>query len=93
MANPSIEQLIAAQGFPNGGMMRVPSDEEKREVLKVQGMQVRTQAASMASAMLQHRQTSVSVWSKWAKHIEAYIRGEVPVGDAATPVLPRSQAG
>lgn len=92
MTNLTIDQLIAAQGMPPQGMVRIPSDAERMEILRIQGMQVRTQAASMASAMLQHRQTSVAVWTKWAKAIEAYIQGGGDRGNPSASVLPRAQA-
>jgi hypothetical protein len=53
-------------------------------------MQVRTQAASLACAMLQHRQTSPATWTKWAEHITAYILEGAPSGDVAPSVLPRA---
>lgn len=89
MPNLTMEQLVAMGGMPPQGMVRLPSEDEKRELLKVQGMQVRTQAASMASAMLQHRQTTPTVWLKWAKHIEAYITEGADGGDTPSPVLSR----
>jgi hypothetical protein len=73
--NPNdLASRIAAYGFPGQGQVRIPSEAEKAEVAKVQGMQVRTQAANMATHLLAARQTSQQVWSKWAIHIETYIK-------------------
>ena len=84
---------MMGQGFPGGQVRRVPSEEERREVERINGMQVRTQAASLACAMLQHRQTSTAVWGRWAREIERYITEGRISGDPAPSVLPRAQAG
>ena len=90
MRNPTVQELIAAQGMPAGGMVRIPSEDEKREIARVQGMQVRTNAASMACSMLQHRQTSPATWARWAATIERYIMEGAGSDDAAPPILSRA---
>ena len=78
MDNGAVQRLIAAQGLAPAQMTRMPTEAERAEVMRVQMMQVRTQAANLASVLLQHRQTSLAVWDKWAVHIETYIMGDNP---------------
>jgi len=83
--NPNdLRALIASQGLAPGGQVRIPSEAEREQVARVQGMQVRTEAARMATALLAQRQTSQTVWDKWTAHIEHYI--QEGHGAGATPV-------
>lgn len=79
-------------GFPPGmvpaGVMRVPSQEERDEVKRVQGLQVRTAAAQMATTILANERPGAAEWTALAKVIEEYIWGHDFAGDAAAPVLP-----
>jgi hypothetical protein len=68
--------------------MRVPSPAEKAEVERVRDMQVRRDAAGMATTLLAQRQTSQSVWGKWVRYIEAYILTGELSGDPVAPVQP-----
>lgn len=67
-------------GFPPGmvpaGVMRVPSQEERDEVKRVQGLQVRTAAAQVATTVLANERLEATEWTALAKVIEAYIWGE-----------------
>jgi len=52
MPNPMMDALRAAAAQPQGGIVRVPSQTEIDEVHRVQGLQVRTNAAQMATNLL-----------------------------------------
>lgn len=78
---------MAVFGNPMSGQVRIPSEYEKSEVARVQGMQVRTQAAALATQLLAQRQTSATTWDKWAYHIETYIKDGY--GADFAPLRPR----
>jgi hypothetical protein len=87
--NPrELAAYMASQGLTPGQQVRIPSETEKAEMVKVRNMQVRTQAAALVCQLLAQRQTSQNVWDRWAEHIETYIL-EGRSGDTA-PVRPRS---
>lgn len=74
---------------PNGLQVTqqpILSPDQRAELARVQGMQVRTQAAQIAGMVLQHQKTSEARWAKFARVIEAYIRGELPADSPATPL-------
>jgi hypothetical protein len=78
--------------MPNGAgqvmQRKIVTQEERDQMLQVQAMQVRTNAANLASQMLQHRQTSLANWTKWAEHIAKYIWEGVSADGPAAPVRP-----
>jgi len=88
MPNPNFPHQLAGNGMPAGLIRHVPSQAEREEVYKVQVMQVRTQAAGLATAMLANKGRTRETWDMWAEHIEHYIWQGVDHGDAAAPVLP-----
>ena len=74
---PMMDALAAARLGPSG-MVRIPSSAEQEEVKRVQGMQVRTNAANLASMLLQGKDFTPPGWTELAKVIELYIWGEAP---------------
>jgi hypothetical protein len=54
--------------------MRLPSESEKREVERVHGLNIRTNAANLATALVKERGNSMSDWLAAARVIENYIR-------------------
>ena len=71
---------------------QIMTAEAKAEIMRVQDMQVRTQAANLASLVLQHQKTSEARWVKFARVIEAYIRGELPADGPVTPLRAGAEA-
>jgi len=77
MTNPNLMQALAAAQAQQTGIVRVPSQAERDEVAKVQGVQVRTNAAGFATQLFAGKAPSPQTWSSIAKVIELYIWGEV----------------
>ncbi len=77
MANPNLMESLARAQAAQSGMVRIPSQAERDEVVKVQGMQVRTNAANFATQLFAGKAPSPQTWSSIAKVIELYIWGEV----------------
>ena len=75
MTNPDIRQLQAAAMA--GGLRQVPivTEEQRREVAKVQGMQVRTQAAMLATELCKGKALDATDWLEWADTVERFITG------------------
>lgn len=72
--NPEhLRAIMAGANAPGNGVMRVPSEAERAEARRVLELQVRAQAASLATQLLAQRQTSLAVWDKWVGHIQFYI--------------------
>lgn len=72
-ANPNLAALLGAgqlQAHP------VPTQAQVEEVRRVQGLQIRTNAANMATNLLQGTSPTMSEWTMWARGIEAYIVDE-----------------
>jgi hypothetical protein len=86
MNDPALQRLIAAQGMAPANMHRVATDQERQAAAHQLAMNVRTNAANMATQLLCRRQTSPATWSKWAEHIATYIWQGVDHGDSAPPV-------
>ena len=80
--------------IPNGqGQVvqhQIVTQAQRDEIDRVQGMQVRTQAANIAAAMFHTNRPMPSTWLKWVQMIEGYIRGEVPADRPAPPVRTRA---
>jgi hypothetical protein len=78
-----------------GQIARVPimTQAQKDELARVNGLQIRTNAANLAAVVLQNQRTSEARFVKFARHIELYIRGELPANGAATPVRSGAEAG
>ena len=76
--------------IPNGGGQVVQhpilTPAQRDEIERVQGMQVRTQAAIIAGNMFRTNRPLPSTWLKWAQMIEGYIKGEVTADSPAPPV-------
>ena len=76
--------------IPNGGGQVVQhpilTPAQRDEIERVQGMQVRTEAAKIAAAMFRTNRPMPSTWLRWAQMIEGYIRGEVTADRPAPPV-------
>lgn len=80
---------------PNGlqvSQQPILTPDQRAELARVQGMQVRTNAAQMASMVLQHQKTSEARWVKFARVIEAYIRGDIPADSPVTPLRAGAEA-
>ena len=77
---------------PNGqvGTLHIPSQAQREEALRVQGMQVRTNAANMATQMLSGRGSSQHTWASWAVLLEGYIRDGFDADHPAPPVRTRA---
>lgn len=82
-------------GNGQGQMVQMPimTPAQRDELERVQGMQIRTQAANMASLVLQHQHTSEARWVKFATAIEAFIRGEKVADAVAAPLRARPKTG
>jgi hypothetical protein len=59
---------------------------DRVEAQRVQAMQVRTNAANIASVLLQHRQTSPKVWLARAQMIEQFILGHSAGNDPLSSI-------
>ncbi len=77
-----------------GQMGRIPilTQAQKDEIERVQGMQVRTQAANIASLVLQHQRTSEARWLQFASCVEKYIKGELSADRLAPSLRGRVEA-
>jgi hypothetical protein len=72
-------EAIYQPGILNGPaipaqQMRILSESEKREVERVHGLNIRTNAANLATALVKERGNSMSDWLAAARVIENYIR-------------------
>jgi hypothetical protein len=80
--------------IPNGqgGVVQHPilTTSQRDEIDKVQGMQVRTQAAIITASMFRTNRPLPSTWLRWAQMVEGYIRGEVPADRPAPPLRTRA---
>ena len=88
--DPRLAAALAAQ--QNGGIMRVPSQAERDEVDLVRGLQIRTQAADMATKLLAGKAPNPTTWLLRAKMIEDYIRGGASDGPAHPRLRPDGPA-
>lgn len=68
--------------------VRMPSQAEIDEVRRVQGLQIRTNAADQATKLLAGKAPTMTEWWSVAKAIELYILGEGPTSDSPAPVRP-----
>ena len=75
--------ILAALGArqPMTVQHQVLTEAQKQEILRVQGMQVRTEAARQATQLVAAGTGPGETWLKVAELIEDYIRGSDP--DAA----------
>ena len=72
--SPNLAALLGGAG-PQLQQRQVLTDADKAEILKVQGMQVRTQAAAIAGNVLQGTGTTPQDFVAMARVIELYIAG------------------
>lgn len=88
MANQIPPHLLQqVLGAPQA-QVRVPSQAELDEVRRVQGLQVRTNAADQATKLLAGKAPRMTEWHMVAKAIELYIWGEATPSDPPAPVRP-----
>lgn len=82
-------------GNGRGQIAQVPilTQAQKDELARVQDMQVRTQAANIASLVLQHQRTSEARWLQFASCVEKYIKGELIADRLAPSLRGRVEAG
>lgn len=73
MPNPQMPQFINPAAMGGFQQVRIPSEEERREIKRVQGLQVRTNAADMATKLLAGKDPTMAKWTSVAKTIELYI--------------------
>jgi len=59
----------------SGGMVNVPSPAQVEEAKKVMGMNVRTNAANMATQLMAGQPVRLDRWWAVAKGIEEFIKG------------------
>lgn len=76
MANLPPQLAAALVNGPGLAPVQYVTEEQKKEIALVRGMQVRTQAATLACQLLAGRSTEVREWAVLAKVIEEYISGE-----------------
>ena len=74
-ANGSLMAMLGGAG-PQIQQHQVLTSEQKAEILKVQGMQVRTQAAGIASNVMEGTACSPQDFVALAKVVELYITGD-----------------
>ncbi len=70
--SPNLAALLGGAG-PQLQQRQVLTDADKAEILKVQGMQVRTQAAGIASNVMEGTACSPQDFVALAKVVELYI--------------------
>ena len=90
MPNPNMMDQLRQAGMNNPTIVPIPSQAQRDEVVMVRNMQVRTQAADMATKLLAGKAPQMRQWRTVAETIERYIQGEPAIGDARTPLLPGS---
>ena len=74
-ANGPLMAMLSGAG-PQMQVQQVLTADQKAEVLKVQGMQVRTQAAGIASNVMEGTACSPQDFVALAKVVELYITGD-----------------
>jgi len=73
MSNSSFLQGILSGAGTAGQQVRILSDSEKHELERVHGLQVRTAAANLATALCGGVIPEANAWLSMAKTIEQYI--------------------
>lgn len=80
---PQLAQILSGAGM---AQVRVPSQAEMDEVRRVQGMQVRTHAAEMATKLLAGKAPRMTEWWSVARAVELYIQDGSGTDDPPAPV-------
>jgi hypothetical protein len=70
-------------------VQQVPTKEQRDEVEKVRGMQVRTEAAKIAGALLSGKSPKATEFIQQCRVVELYITDGDDFGDSAPPLLSR----
>lgn len=73
MPNPQMPQFLNPAALAGMQQVRIPSAEERAEIRRLQGLQVRTNAADMATKLLAGKDPTMGKWTSVAKTIELYI--------------------
>lgn len=76
MADPNMRDLAAAAMAGGLRTVPIPSEAQRQEVARVQGMQVRTNAANLATEICKGQALDVTDWLEWAETITRFITGE-----------------
>jgi hypothetical protein len=74
MAEANFLQSMFNGGTAPAQQMRILSESEKQEIERVHGLNIRTNAANLATALVKDRGNSMSDWLAAARVIANYIR-------------------
>lgn len=75
MPIPPMNHLLAG-GQVTQNLARVPTQAERDELAKLQGWQLRTNAATIAGTMLEGQAPTAQAFCALAAVVEDYIRGQ-----------------